>query len=156
MPDTKPFVGILLIFSPIATIGIGAVLGFFPYFTLLGFISIASIFGVIYPSLGYFLSTYIKIKFPLQKANLLFLIIFIGLGLLNIYFIFISWPYGLKYQGKLITYGFSTISIACHIYFLFVIKKTFSTQPPENHWKAHWLFWFWLSALAFPYLGEMP
>jgi hypothetical protein len=115
--NTKQFVGILLIFSPIVTISIGAVLGFFPYVTLLGFISIASIFGLIYPSAGYFISTQIKLKLPLQKTNQLFLTIFIGLGLLNIYLIFISWSYGLKYQGKLFTYVFSAISIACHLYF---------------------------------------
>lgn len=146
--NNKSFVGILLIFSPIVTIVIGAALGFFPYYTLLGFLSIAW-------SAGYFISTYIKLKIPLEKANTLFLIIFISFGLLNIYLIFISWSGGLIYQGRLITYGFSTISIASQIYFFFVIKKIFATQPLENHWKAHGLFWFWLSALAFPWLGEM-
>jgi hypothetical protein len=155
MPDTKPLVGILLLFSPIVTIGFGVALGSYPFFTVLGLLSIFSIFGVIYPAAGYFISAYIKLKFPLQKINLLFFTIFIGLGLLNIYLISTSWSYGLRYQGKLITYGFSIISIACHIYFFFVIKKIFATQPLENHWKAHGLFWFWLSALAFPLFGEI-
>lgn len=146
--NNKAFVGILLIFSPIVTFAIGAALGFFPYYTLLGFLSIAW-------SAGYFISAYIKLKISLEKTNTLFLTIFISFGLLNIAHFIIAMPYGLEYQGKLITYGFSTISIASHIYFFFVIKKIFATQPLENHWKAHGLFWFWLSALAFPWLGEM-
>lgn len=156
MANTKNFVGVLLIFSPIVTIGIGAALGFYPYYTFLGAISIFSIFGIIYPAVGYFLSVYIKSKLTAKMAAQSTLTLFILLGLVNAFIIYFSLPMGVVYQGESITYGFSAISIVCHIYFFFVIKKILATQPPENHWKAHGLFWFWLSALAFPWLGEMP
>ena len=174
MPDTKLLVGILLIFSPLATIALGAVLGQTSIPALEGFISIfdiiamlnadtgnlitAHIFSsisVLYPAVGYFISTNIKLNISIKKANSLFCIIFTVFGLLNIFSILNSWSYSQQIHGQLFTYGFSIISIACYIYFYLVIKIMFATQIPEKHWKAHGLFWFWFSALAFPYMGEV-
>jgi hypothetical protein len=78
------------------------------------------------------------------------------LAVLSVVYYVGSWPYGVKYQGRIhtIAVGVATLMFLIALGALAVVARR---QPSWAKSLAfHWLLFLWFCWYAFPYLGELP
>jgi hypothetical protein len=75
---------------------------------------------------------------------------------LGIVWIVVSWSYGEKYQGHVVTLTLAALNGATAL-FLFLCLIANRRHPSfQSGLLFNWLLVVWLFAWAFPYLGEYP
>jgi hypothetical protein len=113
----KVLPGILLLFCPIFTLALGALLGHYPYINFpygFGIIAFKAI-GFFLPMICYFLTSYLHTKLSSPLAFNILLGITLISGVLNVYYIGINWGVGMQFYDEFFIYAVSSLSIATHL-----------------------------------------
>ena len=147
------------------TLGAGYLFAVTPYFEYLTKINIIPIINTLQIGLAFlcgassgFILPGLFILFSVfsnkKKYPWLFLIFALIISILNTWFLYIAWPYGLQFQGK-------SYTIHIIIYNALSIISIFSLVMTGVKYKkivlldvATFLFFIFLAFLAFPHLGE--
>ncbi len=150
--------GVLLLFCPIFTLALGALLGHFPYmnFPYSFGVVVLNVIGFFVPMICYFLTSYLHTKLSRPLAFDILFVIALIFGVLNAYYIGYNWDVGMQIYDHFFIYAVSSLSIATHLMVSFFIKLYKKNLPHSNYWKAHALFWSWFFCLAFPFVIQEP
>jgi hypothetical protein len=68
----------------------------------------------------------------------------------------LSWSYGLRYQGDVITLGLAYLNAVTVVGLLIVAVRNRFNPTFLSSFVFTWWLVLWLSTYAFPYLGELP
>ncbi len=83
-------------------------------------------------------------------------VILLVVGLVDTWFLWGSWPYGLKYDGRQVTITALILNASTVASILLVGVRRIKRPSYASNVLFHWLACFWLTLVAFPWLGEKP
>ena len=83
------------------------------------------------------------------------IVLFLFLATLSIFYCFISWPYGIEYQGQFHTVVVILLNATLITALLLLGWLGWRRPSFRKSLAFHWLLFAWVISYAFPYLGEL-
>jgi hypothetical protein len=91
-----------------------------------------------------------------SRTPLFTLLIAVGLGACNGWWLFAAWSYGVTWQGTVHTVAVTIINVALYACALVALIKARWQPSYTLNYLGHWLIFLWFGWYSFPYFGELP
>lgn len=107
------------------------------------------------PSVGFLLSALPVVRGQVATGRW-FILILVAIVALSAGYFWLSWPYGLRYQGETVLHRLALLNTI--IGFFLIAGATYLRLAPKRlgNLVLHGFFWMWIGWIAFPWIGEWP